>query len=140
MNLPARTCLMMSLLVAAPLALAASPPATATKADKPAADAFERMDTNGDGQLSRDEFRAGMRAIRRAQVTETLRRRFQEADKNADGGLDSAEFAALPIARGTGPNTPGFATADADGNGRVDFREYLAMLGGLAAPGAKQEP
>lgn len=140
MNLSARTCLLMSLLVVAPVALATPTPAAATKAEPPAADAFDRMDTNGDGQLSRDEFRAGMRANRRAQVVDTLRRRFQNADKNADGGLDSAEFAALPIARGTGPKTPGFAAADADGNGRVDFREYLAMLGKLARPAAKQEP
>ncbi|HEX5757360.1 MAG TPA: EF-hand domain-containing protein [Arenimonas sp.] len=144
MSRAARACLLLSLLVLAPSALAtATPvaaPAAVAESDKPAADAFDRMDTNGDGQLSRDEFRAGMQAIRRAQATETLRRRFQAADKDADGGLDSAEFAALPIARGSGPNVPGFATADTDGNGRVEFREYLVMLGKLARPAAKQQP
>jgi hypothetical protein len=56
-----------------------------TAADK---SSFEALDTNHDGQISRDE----------AKKSADVSKKFVQADTNQDGKLDAAEFAALETA------------------------------------------
>lgn len=56
-----------------------------TAADKPS---FEALDTNHDGQISRDE----------AKKSPEVSKNFVKADTNHDGKLDAAEFSALEAA------------------------------------------
>ena len=52
---------------------------------------FKKMDTNGDGSVSKDEFMAGPRA---KQDPAKAEERFKELDKNNDGKLSPEEFKA----------------------------------------------
>lgn len=56
---------------------------------------FTRSDKNGDGKLSEDE------------LSERMRPRFAEIDKNGDKFIDQAEFAAAPRGGGPGGGPPG---------------------------------
>jgi Ca2+-binding EF-hand superfamily protein len=72
-------------------------PAAADAApEKKAADpqkVFNRKDANGDGSLSLDEFKAGMKP----EVAEKADKRFKKIDGNGDGKLSFDEFkAGLP--------------------------------------------
>ena len=59
--------------------------------------AFERMDRNGDGVLSADELPGGKGApITRQQQRQTLIQRFHKQDANGDGYLSAKELAAPP--------------------------------------------
>jgi len=59
--------------------------------------AFERMDRNGDGVLSADELPGGKgAAITREQQRQTLVQRFHKQDANGDGYLSAKELAAPP--------------------------------------------
>ncbi|HGM7321973.1 TPA: EF-hand domain-containing protein [Stenotrophomonas maltophilia] len=59
--------------------------------------AFDRMDRNGDGVLSADELPGGKgRAISREQQRQVIVQRFHKQDANGDGFLDARELAAPP--------------------------------------------
>lgn len=59
--------------------------------------AFDRMDTDGDGTLAPHELPGGKgRPITRAQHRQTLVQRFHRQDANGDGYLDARELAAPP--------------------------------------------
>lgn len=59
--------------------------------------AFERMDRNGDGVLGADELPGGKGTpITREQQRQTLIQRFHKQDANGDGYLSARELAAPP--------------------------------------------
>ena len=64
------------------------------KAERQAAHAMARFDTNSDGTISGDE----IAALREAFKTDPLR----AADRNADGTLDDSEIAAIKVAKHAG--------------------------------------
>lgn len=77
--------------------------------------AFDRLDTNGDGLLSREEFDSEkLRAARRAEMRERL---FARLDADGSGGLSRDE---LP------DPTRRLAAMDADGDGTVTRAEARA--------------
>jgi hypothetical protein len=97
-----------------------------------AAEVFARLDSDRDGQLSLEEFRAGLQrpygSDRPGVVYQRLPARFRALDLDGTSYLEPAEFAVLVGHwRGPGPE-PEFATADRDGDGRIDFREFVALL------------
>ena len=94
-------------------------------------DAFARMDSDRDGQVTLEEFMKGIArprgADREGVVYQRLPARFRELDADTDGYLDSGEYAAL-ASRWEGAGTaPPMAEADRSGDGRVDFREFARL-------------
>ena len=73
---------------------------------------FERVDLNGDGQVTRVE------------LTEYRDRRFSEGDANGDGALELAEFEAVWLAMVRERMVDRFQALDADGDGRITAAEF----------------
>lgn len=122
------------------------------RCDASSARMFSRMDTNGDGQLSREELAAVQRArMERRRWRETgygqntgrnmgmMRNRpaFTVFDLNADGEVTEEEFYTVRNNRirermeqgyrmRNLPNAPTFADLDADGNGQISAEEFAA--------------
>lgn len=114
-------------------------PAPAAAAADPAAAMFKAWDKNNDGQLSLAEFRTGWeqaQAVARAQIA--LRRQFASLDTNHDGAIDSSEYGNLALIKQAGKAAPPLARFDANGNGKLEFAEYLKLVEALAPqPAAK---
>jgi Ca2+-binding EF-hand superfamily protein len=99
--------------------------------------AFKAWDGNHDGFLSQAEFRAGMgaaqhRARERAALAARLREQFEKVDANHDGGIDAGEYANLMLVHDAGKAAPALSSFDRNGDQRLEFAEYLALVGRLA--------
>lgn len=77
----------------------ADPPATTAKGQKGNPDlVFKRIDTDGDGKLSREEFRAFIEKASKGKLAdkpELIDKLFERLDTNGDGYLSPAEFKKL---------------------------------------------
>ena len=133
------------LLMAAPLVAAAAVPANAqAQSAAPAApqqlpsraevvtkldEGFNRVDTNHDGFLSRDEISAaGAKAIAQAQQTvdEKVKEEFNKLDTDKNGQLSLAEFkAAAKVAAKASPEEA-LQRLDANKDGRISAAEFKA--------------
>lgn len=120
---------------AAPAAAAGD--ATAVPLTPPATTAtsiFHAVDANKDGALSPQEFAAGYAAVQRLMTLEIrLREQFGRVDADHGGSIDASEYARLMLVRRAGAAAPPLATFDADGNGSLNFAEYVAAIRRLAA-------
>ena len=100
-----------------------------------AADAavFKAWDKNGDGQLSPTEFRAGReRAQTVARAQAALARQFAAIDANHDRAIDAGEYRNLLLVKDAGKAAPPLARFDADGDGWLEFVEYVGLVETLA--------
>jgi Ca2+-binding EF-hand superfamily protein len=116
-------------------ALAQTPaksPATAAQPAPTAEAVFAAWDKDDNKSLSLDEFRAGTDRIAQAAAVQRLKGNFDRIDRNHDGSLEAGEYATLPVVKQGGASAPALAKTDADRNGRVEFKEYVAMVAGLA--------
>lgn len=105
-----------------------APPATT------AASIFHAVDANKDGALSPQEFAAGYAAVQRLMTLEIrLREQFGRVDADHGGSIDAGEYARLMLVRRAGAAAPPLAAFDADGNGSLNFAEYVAAIRRLAA-------
>lgn len=100
---------------------------------------FAIADTDGDGQLSKDEFRglpAAVRDERERQRAEAQRERrqkeFVRADADGDGRLSKDEFRGLPAAVRAERQRRLFFHLDADGDGMLTPSEFPSMATRLA--------
>lgn len=98
-----------------------------------AGEAFARMDSDRDGQLSLEEFEKGIYRPRGSQgsgvIYQKLPARFRALDLDTSGYLEAGEFAVLVQRwRGPGPAPTALASVDRSGDGRIDFREFAALM------------
>jgi hypothetical protein len=129
--------------VAAALLLAVVTPALAgaTTAETNPGPVFSTLDTDRDGQLSPQEFRAGYAALQKAIAIELrLREQFRTVDTDGSGALDTGEYSRLVLVQQAGAAAPPLATFDADRSGGLGFAEYVDAVRALAAGAAKAPP
>jgi Ca2+-binding EF-hand superfamily protein len=125
---------LIALLLATGTALAQAP------ASDEANEAFARMDSDRDGQLSLQEFEKGSArpygSAREGVVYQRLPARFRALDTDADGYLAADEYAGLATRWQGVDSAPAFEIADGNGDARIDFREFAALHAPAAADAA----
>jgi len=82
---------------------------------------FKEMDANKDGKVTREEMNASASKVIRNGLTH-LEERFAAADTDHDGGLDRKEAEAMPVMLAY------FDEIDTDKNGKITREEYLAAM------------
>lgn len=114
---------------------ATSAPAPAPKpaAQAPTPDAmFAAWDIDNNKTLTIDEFKAGWGRVAQAMVLQRLKGQFDQHDRNHNNALDTAEFATLNLVKQAGASAPSATKFDADKNGGVDFKEYVAAVAAMS--------
>jgi hypothetical protein len=124
-------------------ARAVMPPRTTPQIDT----TFAAWDSNHNGSLSLDEFRAGATGIRTSMVDRRLHAQFATVDADRNGALDASEYAKLVLVKRMGASAPPLSTFDANRDQRLNFAEYTDLVRRLtaaelarsraAAPGAR---
>jgi Ca2+-binding EF-hand superfamily protein len=95
---------------------------------------FDQVDTNHDGQVSRDEMRA-FHAGHMQHSPEQMQAHFKAADTNGDGAIDLAEAkAGMPML------AEHFAEVDLNKDGKVTMEEMKAHHEHMEAMHGKQAP
>jgi hypothetical protein len=112
-------------------ASAPAPPSEESLDEAAAEVAFKRIDSNHDQQLSREEFMAALSNGRQGLVYQRLPAHFRDRDTDKSGFLEAGEFAALRMVVAAGDAAPTMASADSNGDARLDFREYAALMAKL---------
>ena len=122
--------------------LPARPAAPATPRE-PAVDAtFKAWDADHDGVLSQAEFRQGWNSVRRRaqdKVEASLRTQFDKVDANHDGAIDAAEYGHLLLVQRAGKSAPALASFDRNGDPRLEFDEYMVLVGRMAVAPRKPQ-
>lgn len=140
-----------ALLSAGPLGVQAQSPASTSPArpaasvGAPASDradaAFTTLDRDRNGALSRQEFRTGWLEMRQlAAIQARLRAQFEAIDTNRSGGIDAGEYPNLVLVKHAGTSAPALSSFDANGNQKLEFGEYVALVRKLAPAPAKPAP
>uniref|UniRef100_A0A2P2P2Y0 EF-hand domain-containing protein n=1 Tax=Rhizophora mucronata TaxID=61149 RepID=A0A2P2P2Y0_RHIMU len=92
---------------------------------------FDKFDTNRDGKISKEEYRATHRALRQGNAIEEVRKIFEVVDLNRDGFIDFNEFVEAQK-KGGGNRTMdihgAFQMFDTNGDGKISAEEVMAVL------------
>ena len=115
---------------------AASPGSPARTPEEEMARVFRKFDSNGDGQISRQELAALFESLGHAPTDDELDRMMAEADADGDGFISLDEFAALNATGDSDDAMEGdlrdaFRVFDADGSGAISAAELARVLHGL---------
>jgi Ca2+-binding EF-hand superfamily protein len=89
---------------------------------------FALWDKDKNKSLSLDEFKAGFQMAQTQQTVRKLHGNFTAMDKNKSGALEADEYANLELVKKAGSKAPMMSFYDTDKNGKLDFKEYLAMI------------
>lgn len=129
--------------VAKPQPQRAQPAAAPATPREPAVDAtFKAWDTDHNGVLSQAEFRQGWNSVRQRaenKVESSLRTQFDKVDANHDGAIDAGEYGNLLLVQRAGKSAPALASFDRNGDQRLQFDEYIALVARLAAAPRKPQ-
>lgn len=87
---------------------------------------FKKLDTDANGTISLDEFKA--KPMKEESKEAMLDKRFNALDANANGELTLEEFAATKEMSKEDMMQQRFQHIDGDGNGSIDFNEYKAFV------------
>jgi len=98
-------------------------------------DTFKKLDTNGDGVLSREEILEGYRQLMSdEEAQEEVNKIMEMVDLDKSGSIDYTEFVAATLDRKKLINKErleqAFNMFDKDGNGTIDASELKEILGG----------
>ena len=126
MSLRAMRCIAMLALPVVAFAQDAKP-APARQAGGPDA-VFAAWDKDGNGTLSKDEFRNGWAGTRNALATQRLKAEFQRHDANKDGSLQAGEYANLALVQRAGKSAPMMSAFDRNKDQGLDFAEYVDFV------------
>ncbi len=127
------------------VALMVAMPAYAQQAGKPAQPTlqggpdvtFAAWDKDGNGTLSKDEFRAGWMATREDLALRRLRGEFARHDADKSGKLEAGEYGQLALVVRAGKSAPAMTAFDKDKDGGLQFAEYLDFV---KVASAQQQP
>ena len=107
-------------------------PATTQAASAPPADEadaiFARWDSDHNGVLTLQEFRAGWHQLQGAAELRRLHEQFVAMDTDKNGCLSATEYAHLELIRNAGKSTPPMAMFDTQKNQCLDFKEYVNLV------------
>jgi Ca2+-binding EF-hand superfamily protein len=93
---------------------------------------FAHWDKDKNKSLSLEEFSAGWKEVQMTASLRKLHANFVAMDANKSGSLEASEYANLELVKKSGSSAPQMSTFDADKNQRLDFKEYVSLVGALA--------
>ncbi len=104
---------------------------------EPVRQLFQQIDTDNDGAVSEREFaqhlnRQAKQNQARQQILKTLQAQFRDRDANRDGYINPAEYAELLVVKQLAAKAPPLSASDANSDGKLNFREYVAFREKLA--------
>lgn len=92
---------------------------------------FDKFDSNKDGKISKDEYKATLRALGQDKMIVDVPKIFQVADLNGDGFIDFKEFVEAQN-QGGGIRTmdihTAFRTFDVNDDGKISAEEIMGVL------------
>jgi Ca2+-binding EF-hand superfamily protein len=109
----------------------AKTPATHTTPTPPVDEAdaiFARWDTDHNGVLSPQEFRAGWHQLQATMELRRLHEQFVAMDTDKNGCLSATEYAHLALIQRAGKSAPPMAMFDTEKNQCLDFKEYVNVV------------
>ena len=89
---------------------------------------FARWDTDHNGVLSPQEFRAGWHQLQATAELRRLHEQFVAMDTDKNGCLNAAEYAHLTLIQRAGKSAPPMAMFDTQKNQCLDFKEYVSVV------------
>lgn len=119
----------MTLRLSIALALLAAAPAFAQQPLQGGPDAtFAAWDKDGNGALTKDEFRAGWASTRDELAMRRLHTEFARHDADKSGKLEAGEYAKLALVVRAGKSAPQMSAFDKNKDGGLQFPEYLDFV------------
>ena len=89
---------------------------------------FAAWDKDKNKSISLDEFKVGWNNVMQANAVARLQGQFRSHDANKSGFIEATEFANLPIIKQAGTTAPMMSAYDANGDQKLDFKEYLSLI------------
>ncbi|KAL7002811.1 hypothetical protein U1Q18_003969 [Sarracenia purpurea var. burkii] len=92
---------------------------------------FDKFDSNKDGKISREEYKAVLRALGKADMVKDVGKIFRAADLDGDGFIDFGEFVELHKREGGVKEAEiqrAFREFDSDGDGKISAEEVFKLL------------